>query len=310
MNNSNLPHRLNAKICYILLVLMLSTKLSYSQEAPLAYRLYDANGKLTDWSTLVKTTAKADVVFFGELHNQSQIHWLQLQLAKALWTAKKGQLSIGYEMIETDRQAALDSLSKGQITEEEFAKHSRMWPNYDTDYKPIVTWGIKNNLRQVASNCPRRYASLVHKQGMEALLKLDSATKGLLAPLPYASDTSLPGYKAMLTMMGGHGQRAYQMVQAQAIKDATMAYRIVQNHQAGTTLLHLNGSYHSDNYEGILAHLLTYRRAAKQPDLKVVTISTAMSETELKPRDKTYTPSADKKADFYLLIPSDAPTSY
>jgi hypothetical protein len=44
--------------------------------------------------------------------------------------------------------------------------------------------------------------------------------------MPFQYDADLPGYKNMMTMMAGHG--GVNMPKAQAIKDATMAYFILQ----------------------------------------------------------------------------------
>ena len=49
--------------------------------------------------------------------------------------------------------------------------------------------------------------------------------------------------------MGDYGTP--ELVMAQASKDATMAYFISENLKPNHTFIHYNGSYHSDNYEGI-----------------------------------------------------------
>ena len=54
---------------------------------------------------------------------------------------------------------------------------------------------------------------------------------------------------------------------AQAAKDATMAHFIMRNWSAGKTMFHLNGSYHSSNFEGIVWHLKQQNK-----DLKIITI--------------------------------------
>lgn len=43
---------------------------------------------------------------------------------------------------------------------------------------------------------------------------------------------------------------------AQAAKDATMAHFIMQNWEKGKLLIHFNGSYHSENHEGIVWYLM------------------------------------------------------
>ncbi|WP_394367370.1 ChaN family lipoprotein [Rudanella paleaurantiibacter] len=282
-----------------------------------AYQLYSQQGKAISYSKLLKQAAEADVVLFGELHNNPICHWLELQLTKDLYALKKEQLVLGGEMFETDNQTALADYAQGRTTDKEFAKQARLWPNYPTDYRPLVDFARANKIPFVATNAPRRYASLVAHQGLAALDTVTAANKQLLAPLPLTVDLTLPGYKAMLDMMGGsahstqatgnnpHGSTApsdaaANFARAQAIKDATMAHFINQSWQQGKTVLHYNGDYHSKNFEGISWYLRQQR-----PNLRIFTISSV----ELSPIDKL---PADKAglANAILVIPADMTKTY
>jgi uncharacterized iron-regulated protein len=55
------------------------------------------------------------VVFFGENHNNSINHWLQLKITEALYVQKKGQLMLGAEMFERDNQSQLNQYVSGKI---------------------------------------------------------------------------------------------------------------------------------------------------------------------------------------------------
>ena len=46
---------------------------------------------------------------------------------------------------------------------------ARLWNNFKTDYKPLVDFAKDNNLKFIATNIPRRFASLVFKGGFEVL---------------------------------------------------------------------------------------------------------------------------------------------
>jgi len=74
---------------------------------------------------------------------------------------------------------------------------------------------------------------------------------------------------------------------AQAAKDATMAHFILENWTRGQTMFHFNGSYHSNNYQGIIWHL-----QQEHKDLKIVTINTVLQE-EIKTLDKENLNTAD-----------------
>jgi hypothetical protein len=56
-----------------------------------------------------------------------------------------------------------------------------------------------------ATNIPRRFASLVFKNGFEALDKLSDEEKNWISPLPILYDATLPGYVKMVEEMCGHG---------------------------------------------------------------------------------------------------------
>jgi len=237
-----------------------------------AYQIYDAKGNASKYDKLLREAARADVILFGELHNNPIAHWLQYELTKDLHEQDKKQLVLGAEMFEADNQLILDEYLTDFVSAKNFEKETRLWPNYSTDYKPLVNYAKAHKLPFVATNIPRRYASMVFKQGIDALEGLSETAKQYIAPLPIEVDVSLPGYKAMLDMnMGGHGgpEMANNLPHAQAVKDATMAHFISKNWQRGQLFMHYNGAYHSNNYEGIVWYLKKYA-----PKLKVLTIAT------------------------------------
>ena len=69
--------------------------------------------------------------------------------------------------------------------------------------------------------------------------------------------------------MPGMKSGSKNLPKAQAIKDATMAHFILDHFKEGHLFLHFNGTYHSNNKEGIVWYL---RQQA--PELEVGTIAT------------------------------------
>ena len=256
-----------------------------------AYQLFDKKGKKTTYAKLLKDAEKAQVVLFGEYHNNSVVHWLQLELTKDL--AEKKPLVLGAEMIEADNQKQLDQYLKAEINQKQLDTTARLWPNYKTDYKPLVDFAKEKNFAFIATNIPRRYASLVSKKGFEALEALTTEEKSWIAPLPMAYDENLPGYVNMMKMMGNHASP--NMPKAQASKDATMAYFIQKHLKPDSIFIHYNGTYHSDNFEGIYWYL-----KKTTPTLKIITIATV----EQKDLEKIM-PEEYNKADYILVIDED-----
>jgi uncharacterized iron-regulated protein len=279
----------------IALLLVLLTISAFAQDKK-AYQLFDKNGKKTSYEKLLKSVVKTQVVLFGEFHNNSVVHWLQLELTKDI--ADKKAIVLGAEMLEADNQTQLNRYLKGEINQKKLDSIARLWPNHKTDYKPLVDFAALKKVPFIATNIPRRYASMVSKKGFEALETLTDEEKSWIAPQPIPYDVNLPGYLEMMKMMGEH--TSPNMPKAQASKDATMAYFITQNLQSNSVFIHYNGTYHSDNFEGINWYLKKYN-----PTIKIITIST------VEQKDLTHLEKENhNKADYILVIDEDVTKTY
>ena len=263
-----------------------------------AYQIYTKEGKMVKYSKMMKSLKEADVVFFGEQHNNPICHWLQLEVTRDLHEAHTSNLVLGAEMFERDNQLLVDEYLGEMISKKSFEKEARLWPNYETDYAPLMEFAKSNGLDFVATNIPRRYASVVYKSGFEGLEELDDEAKNYIAPLPVEFDVELPGYKKMLEMGGGHG--GANLPKAQAIKDATMAWSIAQSMDEGKVFIHYNGTYHSNNFEGILWYLNKYK-----PGLNIMTIA-----SEQQSDISELTEESQGLADYILIIPEDMTKTY
>ncbi len=262
----------------------------------IAYVIYNTEGKKVTYEKMVKNLSSKDIILFGEQHNNPIAHWLQYEVTVDL--SQSRQLMLGAEMFEADNQQPLNDYLADRITKKGLDTLARLWRNYKTDYAPLVDFAKEKKLPFIATNIPRRYASLVHKKGFQALDSLSVEEKTWIAPLPFPYDSELPTYKNILLMMGDHGTP--QLVMAQASKDATMAYFILKNYQPGSLFIHYNGAYHSDNYEGILWYLKNSRS-----DLKYATISTVLQENVNKLEKENH-----KKADFIICVDNNMTTTY
>ena len=283
---------------FLSLPFFLSAQIDNMQKA---FELYDGTGQKATIQQLMEKAQEADVFFFGELHNNPIAHWLQLELTKALHEAKEGKVTLGAEMFESDNQILIDEYFAEHIRQKDFEGEVRLWDNYKTDYKPLLEFAKANELGFVATNIPRRYANLVYRQGFEGLEGLSETGKSFVAPLPVKYDPEVACYKNMLAMMGGHGgDGANNLPKAQAIKDATMAHFILKNKKDDHLFIHYNGSYHSDNKEGIGWYLLQ-----ANPELKIVNITTIQVD------DLNKIPEEELgKADFIIATPKTMTTTY
>lgn len=286
----------------IYFVISMVSIISFSQKTDLrAFRIFDSNGKEVLYSDMIDGVQNADVLFFGELHNNPISHWFELKLTQYLYQKYQQKFKLGAEMFESDNQLILNEYLDGFITDKSFESECRTWPNYKTDYKPIIEFAKANKIQFIATNIPRRYANIVYKKDFNGLDFLSRKAKKYIAPLPIDFDPTVECYKEMIDGMkgmGGHGGET--IAKAQAIKDATMAYFILKNFKKGNMFFHFNGSYHSDNYQGICWYL---KKADKR--LKIKTISTVSQDNIDKLNDEN-----KGIADFIICVPSDMTTTY
>ncbi len=283
------------------IVLLFVIMVGFKNDKP-AYRFFTAEGKNVKYSKLLKDVSEADVIFFGELHNNPICHWLQYEITKDLYAQQNGEIILGAEMFEADNQMIMNEYLAGLISSKSYEKEARLWPNYSTDYAPLVEFAKDSNIVFVATNIPRRYASVVYKKGFEGLDELSSEAKLYIAPLPVEYDAEVACYKSMLEGMEGMGAHVTKTLpMAQAIKDATMANNIATYmDESGKLFIHYNGTYHSDNFEGILWYLNKYK-----PGLNIITIA-SVEQNDIKDLEEEYL----NRANFILVVPEDMTKTY
>jgi uncharacterized iron-regulated protein len=274
--------------CNWILVCLLITvsNIVFAQGHLKAYQIFDNQGNSVSFEEMSDHLLLNDVVFFGELHNNPIAHWLQFELTKGLSEKKENKILLGAEMFERDSQLVLNEYLEGFINEKVLIKDANAWENYKTDYAPLVNYAKENSIPFIATNVPRRYASLVSKKGIEALENLSKVVKkNYLAPLEIEIPYENESYKAMEEMIKGHGMSgdAKHFVEAQAIKDATMGYSIVRamrKKNKNKLFLHFNGDYHSKNHEGTAWYVNHYNDKLKVAVISFIEQSNIFSISE------------------------------
>ncbi len=289
-------------IGYILITLLLLAPFLAAATDTLLYRIYDTQlQEEISVNELAQRAVSADVLFFGEEHNDSVAHVLQHELFRYLH-ALHTPLALSLEMFTTDDQLVLDEYCAGLITEKNLASDVSLWKNYP-DYRPLVEYARENGLRVVAANAPRRYTNRVTRAGLESLRDLPHQSRALLAPLPIDTLTGAY-YEKFASLMGGHeNMGSMKIYQSQNLWDATMAYRIhlFLTNYPNAKVLHLAGKFHTDEKLGTVAQLAKYA-----PHLRVLNIS-CFSHASFKAPDWD---AFDHLADFIILTNPAIPRTY
>ncbi len=260
-----------------------TTSIAPASPAPDGFRVVDPDSRddMT-FPEMVRRLARADVVFFGEQHDDPETHRAEAAVLSALGqTGRPVVLSL--EMFERDVQGVLNDYLAGQVSEADFLARSRPWPRYATDYRPLVEMAKARGWTVIAANVPRPLASAVGRKGLAALDTLTPAER-----LRAARDNSCPSddyHARFMEQMQGHGggagsaaagdtlptAAAERFYLAQCVKDEAMAESIVEARrraQRNAIVLHVNGAFHSDFAQGTVQRV---RRRERGWKLAVVT---------------------------------------
>ena len=226
-----------------------------------------ATGQPVSMDHMVETLARADVVFFGEQHDDPVTHRAESIVLERIAGAGR-PVTISLEMFERDVQPVMDAYLAGRTGETEFGTGSRPWPNYATDYRPLVEMARMRGWRVIAANVPRSMASAVGRRGLSVLDSLPStervhAARDIICPddayrarfmdqMRSHSSGSGPAPQAGDTLPTAVAQRFYL---AQCVKDETMAESIVEARRRGLPngiVVHFSGAFHSDFRQGVV----------------------------------------------------------
>jgi len=245
------------------------------------FKIYDTKSKqVIGIDRIIADCANADVLFFGEEHNDSAGHWLEAEIFKGLHKQFGDRLALSLEMIESDNQLPLNEYLSGQINEDRYSKDVRLWPNYK-DYRPMIEYAKANHIPVIAANAPRRYVNMVSRRGMRSLDSLSKDAKKFLPPLPYDTLTGRYREKFVDVMKDAPGSSSPNIYYSQSLWDAGMSYSIYHylKKNKKKKVFHCVGRFHCDEKLGTLAQL--QKRKSK---LKILNISCFSDESFKNPQ--------------------------
>ncbi|MEZ6967566.1 ChaN family lipoprotein [Aeromonas sp. S9(2024)] len=254
---------------------------------------YQLSSDRQDPLTLEQAIARvtdADIILVGELHTHPAIHLLQSRLLAGLndSAAQTGrQLTLSMEQFSRADQATLDAYLAGRIGETALIREGHAWPNYQSDYRPLVEFAKTHRLPVIAANAPKPLVSCVGQEGPEWLDKLPANRRSQLArELTLGNDTYRQ--KFMASMHHGDADSNARRFAAQTSWDDTMAESMVDYlaSHPGRQIMHIAGNFHVEGGLG-----LTSRIASRNPALKVALIVPQTGDTPAagRPADVTVT---------------------
>jgi uncharacterized iron-regulated protein len=222
-----------------------------------------ASGNTVPFSSLIAAASTADVVFFGEEHDDPETHFLEFALLEGIGQ-RRDRVALSLEMFERDVQMDVDQYLAGAVSESTFLARSRPWPRYTTDYRDMVQLARARGWPVVAANIPRPMASAISRKGMAALDTLTTIERARAAAT-MTCPTNDPYFQRFTEAMGGHSAgggpptssdvtaATVRFYEAQCSKDETMAEsvaRAVTSLRGTGIVVHYTGSFHSDYGQG------------------------------------------------------------
>ncbi|CAH1571863.1 ChaN family lipoprotein [Vibrio rotiferianus] len=232
------------------------------------YQLHDPSGEVIFVNQLPPELQQADVILIGEWHTHAGVHRFQTDMLKQLSSANR-PLALSMEQVTRDKQIILDSYLNGEIGEQYFMKQSNAWPNYESDYRPLVELAKQAEIPVIASNAPKDIVRCIGRQGIDYLDKLDSDERSFVAN---EVNTANSPYKEkfMASMHHGKPEQTEKQYAAQVTWDETMAESIVKylEKHPGAQVVHVAGKFHTEGGVGTATSILN-----RNPDLNVAVIT-------------------------------------
>ncbi|MBT0016665.1 ChaN family lipoprotein [Vibrio alginolyticus] len=232
------------------------------------YQLYTPSGEHIALSKLPIELQQADVILIGEWHTHAGVHRFQTDMLKQL-TSYDRSLALSMEQFTRDKQPVVDAYLRGEIGEQYLMKQANAWPNYESDYRPLVEFAKQKNLPVIAANAPKSIVRCIGRQGLDYINKLDDDERMFIAQ---AINTGSSPYKEkfMASMHHGKPEQTEKQFAAQVTWDETMAESIVSylDDNPGAQVVHVAGKFHTEQGLGTAASILS-----RNPSLKVVVIS-------------------------------------
>ena len=271
------------------------------------------------WEDLMTRVASADVIIIGEQHDDAVGHAVQRAVIEDA-VARGSNLALSMEMLDRSEQSIVDDYVAELIDREKFYELTAStewrkvvneylageinkskfkeqilrigWPDWETNYQPIIDAAKDGGARIVAANAPwLRYTKLITKDGYEKLETLTDEQRRLIdtPEVPESGKYRERFWEVMVDRAEGEEPKesesdgddpevehiemsdedVLRSFHSQMMYDATMAGSMAEALKSGAEkVIHLVGQFHSDFEGGTVMEL---RR--RVPDARILLIS-------------------------------------
>ncbi|WP_429136944.1 ChaN family lipoprotein [Aeromonas hydrophila] len=231
------------------------------------YQLKATQGEALTLEQALARVADADIVLVGELHTHPAMHLLQARMLAGL-AAGGRPLVLSMEQFSRADQPVLDAYLAGRIGEAALIRDGNAWPNYQSDYRPLVEFAKAHHLPVIAANAPKPLVSCVSLEGPAWLEQLPASRRSQLARTLTLGDDPYR-QKFMASLHHGDADSNVRRFAAQTSWDDTMAESMVNylRSHPGQRIMHIAGNFHVEGGLGLASRI-----ASRNPDLKVALV--------------------------------------
>lgn len=231
------------------------------------YQLKAPQGNDLTLEQALARVADADIVLVGELHTHPAVHLLQARMLAGL-AADGRSLVLSMEQFSRADQPVLDAYLAGRIGEAALIRDGNAWPNYQSDYRPLVEFAKEHHLPVIAANAPKPLVSCVGQEGPAWLEQLPAPRRSQLARTLTLGDDPYR-QKFMASLHHGDADSNARRFAAQTSWDDTMAESMVDylRSHPGRRIMHIAGNFHVEGGLGLASRI-----ASRNPDLKVALV--------------------------------------
>lgn len=219
------------------------------------YQLYTPEGQPIQLQEWKQKTQQADVILIGEWHTHTGIHRFQTDILTLL-SQSNSPIALSMEQFSRDAQPIINEYLQGDIGEQTLISKGNAWPNYESDYRPLIEYSKQAQMDVIAANAPKTIVRCIAKNGLEYLDKLSQEKRSYVAT---HIDLKESAYKRkfMASMHHGEPSKHLNMYASQLAWDATMAESIVNYKHANpnTKIVHIAGKFHTEGGLGTAAQI-------------------------------------------------------
>ena len=213
------------KVILLMIVIVLTTGSAVAPDMNRFLRVSD--GKIISFSQMIEELKKVNLVFVGEVHDDSDHHRLQLAVIKAFHEAD-APIAIGLEMFKSNNQTILDSWVQGKLPLDKFVpayydNWGLPWPVY----QDIFLYARVHEIGLLGLNVPGWLTEKVARDGFAALSKDE---RSLLPPGISCNldDKYREFVRKAYSGHSFHDRMFDHFCEAQMVWDKSMAWNLMQ----------------------------------------------------------------------------------